>query len=80
MPLPRGTRYRYKKGTNVRLAFPPGAPMRGAMPIEAKRMMTGKTHTPAEFAAEKAKRRTKKRRRTPGQIDRAMKRGKDFYV
>lgn len=35
MPLPKGTRYRYKKGTDVRLAFSKGKV------IEAKNMKTG---------------------------------------
>jgi hypothetical protein len=37
MPLPKGTRYRYKKGTNVRLAFAKGT----SKVIEAKNMKTG---------------------------------------
>jgi hypothetical protein len=43
MPL-KGVRYRYKPGTNVRLAF------RGNKVVEAKNTATGATHTPAEFA------------------------------
>ncbi len=37
MPLPKGTRYRYKKGTNVRLAFAKGT----NKVLEAKNMKTG---------------------------------------
>ncbi len=37
MPLPKGTKYRYKKGTNIRLAF------KGKKVIEVKNMMTGDT-------------------------------------
>ena len=48
MPLPKGTRYRYKKGTNVRLAFTPGGKV-----IEAKNMDSGATHTPGEFAKDR---------------------------
>lgn len=44
MPLGPGVRYRYKKGTNTRLAFAPGGRV-----VEAKNMKTGATHTPAEF-------------------------------
>lgn len=46
MPL-KGARYRYKKGTKVRLAF------KGGKVVEAKNMETGATHTPAEFAADR---------------------------
>ncbi len=46
MPLGPGVRYRYKKGTNTRLAF------QGNKVIEAKNMKTGATHTPSEFAAD----------------------------
>lgn len=45
MPLP-GARYRYKKGTNIRLAF------KGNDVVEAKNMETGATHTASEFASE----------------------------
>lgn len=51
MPL-SGARYRYKKGTKVRLAF------KGNKVVEAKNMVTGATHTPAEFAQDKKKSRT----------------------
>jgi hypothetical protein len=51
MPLPSGTKYRHKKGTKLRMAFSPGGKV-----IEAKNMMTGSTHTPAEFAADRSKR------------------------
>ena len=49
MPLP-GARYRVKttpKGKKVRLAF------KDNEVVEAKNLKTGKTHTPAEFAAER---------------------------
>lgn len=55
MPMPGGGRYRVKTtkgGKKVRLHFTPKG-----MVNEAKNMMTGATHTPAEFAADrKAKR------------------------
>jgi len=50
MPLPKGTRFRVKTtktGKKIRLAF------RGNKVIEAKNLKTGKTHTPAEFVADK---------------------------
>ena len=50
MPLP-GARYRYKKGTNMRLAF------KGNKVVEAKNMKTGATHTPEEFAADRGRKR-----------------------
>lgn len=56
MPL-KGVRYRYKKGTKIRLAF------KGGEVVEAKNMNTGKTHTPEEFKKERARMRAKKRRR-----------------
>lgn len=51
MPLGKGVRYRYKPGTKIRLAF------KGNQVVEAKNMSTGKTHTPAEFTADREKRR-----------------------
>ena len=48
MPIPGGGRYRYKKGTNVRLHFTPGGTVN-----EAKNMDSGATHTPEEFAKDK---------------------------
>lgn len=60
MPLD-GARYRYKKGTDTRLAF------KGGQVVEAKNMKTGATHTPAEFARD----RKAKARRSPTQA-RAM--------
>lgn len=51
MPLP-GARYRMKpmkNGGNERLAF------QGNKVVEAKNMKTGATHTPQEFAADRAK-------------------------
>lgn len=58
MPL-KGVRYRYKKGTKIRLAF------RGNTVVEAKNMKTGKVHTPKEFAADKKKKAARKRKRAP---------------
>ncbi|MBE3142622.1 MAG: hypothetical protein IMZ61_01680 [Planctomycetes bacterium] len=52
MPLPKGTRVRVKTtktGKKIRLAF------RDNKVIEAKNLKTGKTHTPAEFVADKKK-------------------------
>lgn len=49
MPLGKNVKYRYKKGTNIRLAF------KGGKVIEAKNMKTGDVHTPAEFAKDRAK-------------------------
>lgn len=54
MPLGRGVRYRTKTtstGKKVRLAF------KGKKVIEAKNLKTGATHTPAEFAADRARAR-----------------------
>jgi len=51
MPL-KGARYRMKRlkgGGYERLAF------KGNKVVEAKNMKTGATHTPAEFAADRAK-------------------------
>ena len=50
MPIP-GARYRVKTmkgGKKVRLAF------KGSKVVEAKNLMSGATHTPAEFAADEA--------------------------
>ena len=47
MPLGPGVKYRYKKGTDTRLAFKDG------QVVEAKNMTSGKTHTPAEFARDR---------------------------
>ena len=46
MPLPKNTKYRVKTtstGKKIRLAFNKGKV------IEAKNLVTGKKHTPAEF-------------------------------
>ena len=53
MPLGPGIRYRVttKGGKKVRLAF------RGNEVVEAKNLKSGKTHTPAEFQADKKRRR-----------------------
>lgn len=48
MPI-EGARYRYKKGTDVRLAF------KGGKVVEAKNTKTGATHTPSEFSADRKK-------------------------
>lgn len=56
MPIP-GAKWRVtttKTGKKVRLAF------KGGNVVEAKNLATGATHTPAEFAADRARR---KRRR-----------------
>ena len=50
MPI-TGARYRFKPGTNVRLAF------KGNTVVEAKNVKTGATHTPAEFQRDRAKRK-----------------------
>lgn len=55
MPLGKGVRYRVTstpKG-KVRLAF------KGSKVIEAKNMKSGATHTPAEFKADRARKRRK---------------------
>ena len=58
MPLGKGVRYRIVKkgGKKIRLAF------RGKTVIEAKNLDSGATHTPAEFAKDKRKKRAKRRR------------------
>ena len=61
MPLGKGVRYRWttsKTGKKVRLAF------RGKKTvIEAYSPSSGKTHTPAEFKADKKKRKRRSKRR-----------------
>lgn len=57
MPLPKGTKYvskTTKNGKKMRLAFTPGGKI-----IEAKNMITGATHTPAEFKKDRAKKKKK---------------------
>ena len=57
MPI-KGARYRVKtttKGTKMRLAWKDGEV------VEAKNLATGKTHTPAEFAADRKKAKAKKK-------------------
>lgn len=49
MPLGAGVRYRYKKGTDTRLAF------KGNQVVEAKNMKSGATHTPKDFARDRQK-------------------------
>jgi len=49
MPLGKGVRYRYRKGTHVRLAF------KGKRVVEAKNMASGATHTPKEFARDRSR-------------------------
>ena len=59
MPL-KNVRYRVvtRGGTKIRLAF------RGkGTVVEAKNLKTGKTHTPEEFAKDRAKRKQKARMR-----------------
>jgi len=54
MPTPKGTRFRVKttkSGEKIRLAF------KGKKVIEAKNLKTGKTHTQAEFKADRKKRK-----------------------
>lgn len=53
MPLPKGTRYGVTK-SGVRLAYGPGGRV-----IEAKNLKSGATHTPAEFAADRKKKKGK---------------------
>lgn len=55
MPLGPGVRYRFRPGTDIRLAFAPGGDV-----VEAKNTKTGATHTPAEFAADKKKARQRR--------------------
>ena len=59
MPLPAGTRYRVVRrgGEKVRLAFVGGT----NRVIEAKNLRSGATHTPAEFARDRLKRRMVRR-------------------
>jgi hypothetical protein len=52
MPLGPGVKYRVhttKTGQKVRLAF------KGGKVIEAKNLQSGATHTPADFAADRAR-------------------------
>lgn len=58
MPLGKNVRYAMKKTPkgNVRLAF------KGNTVIEAKNMKTGATHTPKEFAADKKRMSSKKKK------------------
>lgn len=65
MPLPKGTRYRWKttkSGKKVRLAFNDGEV------IEAKSGQTGEVHTPSEFAADRARRKKQRKRSKSGAI------------
>lgn len=55
MPI-QGAKYRYKKGTHVRLAF------KGGKVVEAKNTKTGAIHTPEEFAADRKKKLTWRRK------------------
>lgn len=56
MPVPEGARFRvmHKGGHKMRLAF------MGNKVVEAKNLKTGATHTPAEFARDRKKRRLKR--------------------
>ena len=60
MPLPKGTRYRVVRrgGKKIRLAYRKGT----NTVIEAKNLNTGATHSPSEFAADRKKRKKRKRR------------------
>lgn len=60
MPLGKGVRFRVKtmKGKKIRLAF------RGNQVIEAKNLASGATHTPAEFARDRARRKKGRRIQT----------------
>lgn len=49
MPFPKGTRYGVTKA-GVRLAW-----NKAGKVVEAKSLKSGKTHTPAEFAADRKK-------------------------
>jgi hypothetical protein len=62
MPLPAGTHYAMKKTSKgtVRLAY-----NKAGKVIEAKNMSTGKTHTPAEFKADAAKKKKKPMKKRP---------------
>ena len=56
MPLGPGVRYRFKKGTKIRLA------MRGkGTVVEVKNMSSGKTHTEGEFTTDRLKSRMRGR-------------------
>jgi len=60
MPLPKGTRYRWKtfpSGKKVRLAFRGGSAKAGTGTVIEAKSSTGAVHTPAEFAAERKGRR-----------------------
>lgn len=65
MPIPEGTRFRFRKGTKTRLAFSPGGEV-----VEAKNMKTGATHTAAEFAADRKAASAKKQARALRNRDR----------
>ena len=52
MPI-KGTKYRFKKGTNVRLAFKEGEV------VEAKNVKTYKVHTQEEFKEDKKRKKQK---------------------
>ena len=56
MPIGPG-KYRYKKGTKIRLHITPGGTV-----DEVKNMDTGATHTPGEFKADRSKHRQGKRK------------------
>jgi len=54
MPIPDGARYRVVKrgGQKIRLAF-----VGKGRVVEAKNLRTGATHTPADFKADRLRRR-----------------------
>lgn len=58
MPIP-GAKYRYKKGTKLRLAYD-----RQGNVVEVKNMATGDTHTPTMFKADKKRAAKKAQKRT----------------
>lgn len=53
MPI-QGAEYRYKKGTDIRLAFV------GKKVVEAKNMKTGEVHTPSEFKSDEKRKKHKR--------------------
>jgi hypothetical protein len=59
MPI-EGARYRFKKGTDVRLAF------KGNKVVEAKNTKTGATHSPSDFAKDRAKHKGTLKKRMVG--------------
>lgn len=58
--MPKGTKYRYKKGTKIRLAL-----LNGEV-IEAKNTKTGATHTKEEFEKDASRKRKKRAPKSGG--------------